>query len=254
MRGNETLLSLVAACLSLLDYFLVNFAGTFSANKLRSTVLASSFQGDGTSINRVLTQLHCFLLYSREPSFFAMGTTASKPASEDGRLEATNTSPAQAPAAQSPPAEAATCPLGFDKKKDAKQPEGSGASSTTTTTTTRGCPVEKEENAEAVASSATATDGGAAACPVKGSEGQISKYLHPHKYNVYSQRVGGSAAGPGPVGGGGAMDPSNNMPSNPNQQPAPGQRKDLSTERVRSSIPKGGEENTWTYPSPQMFW
>ena len=45
------------------------------------------------------------------------------------------------------------------------------------------------------------------------------------------------------------------MPTNPNQQPAPGQSVPLSTERVPSQIPKGGTENeTWTYPSPQMFW
>lgn len=58
-------------------------------------------------------------------------------------------------------------------------------------------------------------------------------------YNVYAQPI----------------DPTNQMPSNPNQQPAPGQQVPLSTERVQSYIPKGGtEQETWTYPSPQMFW
>lgn len=79
----------------------------------------------------------------------------------------------------------------------------------------------------------------------------MAKYLHPHKYNVYSQRIdtdGDSSKGKG------LLDPTNNMPANPNQQPAPGQAKLLSTARVPSTIPKGGEENTWTYPSPQMFW
>ncbi len=57
-------------------------------------------------------------------------------------------------------------------------------------------------------------------------------------YNVYAQPI----------------DPTNQMPANPNQQPAPGQAVPLSTDRVPSNIPKGGTEETWTYPSPQMFW
>lgn len=65
-------------------------------------------------------------------------------------------------------------------------------------------------------------------CPVKHSE-----------YNVYSQPI----------------DPKNNMPKIANQLPAPGQSKELPTERVHSTIPKGGTDNsTWTYPSPQMFY
>ena len=42
------------------------------------------------------------------------------------------------------------------------------------------------------------------------------------------------------------------MPLEPNQLPCPGQRKPLPTERVPSSIPKGGTESTWVFPSPQM--
>lgn len=57
-------------------------------------------------------------------------------------------------------------------------------------------------------------------------------------YNVYSQIV----------------DPSNNMPAKPAQGRAEGQAKDLSTHRVQSTIPKGGMEGTWLYPSPQMFY
>jgi cytochrome c heme-lyase len=57
-------------------------------------------------------------------------------------------------------------------------------------------------------------------------------------YNVYAQPI----------------DPTNQMPANPNQKPAPGQAAPLSTERVASGIPKGGTRETWTYPSPQMFW
>ena len=55
--------------------------------------------------------------------------------------------------------------------------------------------------------------------------------------------------------GASALDPRNNMPSEPNQRRAPGQRSDLSVSRERSSIPKSGADGGyWTYPSPQMFY
>ena len=57
-------------------------------------------------------------------------------------------------------------------------------------------------------------------------------------YNVYAQQI----------------NPDNNMPYNLNQAPAPGQKDVLPTERVVSSIPKGGTDGTWTFPSPQMFY
>lgn len=50
------------------------------------------------------------------------------------------------------------------------------------------------------------------------------------------------------------LDPSNNMPWEPNQRPWAGQRAPLSTQRVASSIPKGGTADSWLYPSPQMFY
>lgn len=56
------------------------------------------------------------------------------------------------------------------------------------------------------------------------------------------------------------LDPTNNMPlSNPdnaarNSLPSKEQTVSLPTERVSSTIPKGGTDGTWTYPSPQMFW
>ena len=56
-------------------------------------------------------------------------------------------------------------------------------------------------------------------------------------YNVYSQ----------------VIDPSNMMPP-PNQAMAPGQAEPLPVERVQSTIPKGGTDGTWLYPSPQMFY
>lgn len=50
------------------------------------------------------------------------------------------------------------------------------------------------------------------------------------------------------------IDPSNMMPP-PNQRPAPDQPFPLSTDRVVSHIPKAGTDNeTWVYPSQQMFW
>ena len=57
-------------------------------------------------------------------------------------------------------------------------------------------------------------------------------------YNVYSQPI----------------NPDNNMPANPNQLPREAQSEPLSTARVKSTIPKGGTDDTWTYPSPQMFY
>lgn len=48
------------------------------------------------------------------------------------------------------------------------------------------------------------------------------------------------------------IDPTNQMPSTANQDPAEGQTGVLTTERVTSSIPKAGTAGTWVYPSPQM--
>jgi cytochrome c heme-lyase len=75
---------------------------------------------------------------------------------------------------------------------------------------------------------------------------------------VYGQRIDLPQA-PGPADplaalrGTDVLDPKNNMPLAPNQQPCPGQRRLLSTERIESNIPKGGTSETWVYPSPQMF-
>lgn len=52
------------------------------------------------------------------------------------------------------------------------------------------------------------------------------------------------------------IDPTNMMPP-PNQRPAPDQPFSLSTDRIKSTIPKvtkDGTAETWTYPSEQMFW
>lgn len=106
-------------------------------------------------------------------------------------------------------------------------------------------PLDEEQVRERTAAHPAASEGG---CPVKhissptpaaasASEGCPVKHT---EYNVYSQPI----------------DPKNNMPSTANQLPSPGQSKSLSTDRVKSSIPKGGtnEGTTWTYPSPQMFY
>jgi cytochrome c heme-lyase len=76
--------------------------------------------------------------------------------------------------------------------------------------------------------------GGAAAAP----DASTSSKARGTVYNVYAQPI----------------DPKNQMPATAAQQPSPGQRAELSTSRVQSSIPKGGTESTWLYPSPQMFW
>jgi cytochrome c heme-lyase len=59
------------------------------------------------------------------------------------------------------------------------------------------------------------------------------------EYNVFAQPI----------------DPKNQMPLNPNQLPSEGQTKPLPTDRVASTIPKGGtDDKTWQYPSEQMFY
>ena len=49
------------------------------------------------------------------------------------------------------------------------------------------------------------------------------------------------------------IDPRNRMEP-PNQRPSPDQPFELPIDRVKSTIPKAGTDETWVYPSPQMFW
>lgn len=49
------------------------------------------------------------------------------------------------------------------------------------------------------------------------------------------------------------IDPLNMMPP-PNQRPSPDQPFELPIERQKSTIPKAGTDQTWVYPSQQMFW
>lgn len=99
------------------------------------------------------------------------------------------------------------------------------------------------------------------ACPVKPNDYENAScpvnYKNPAVYNVYGQRIN-DPNNPMPKGalasitGLDVLDPKNNMPLEPNQLPCPGQRKPLSIDRASSTIPKGGTESTWQYPSPQM--
>ena len=113
-----------------------------------------------------------------------------------------------------------------------------------------GCPVKHRRPAarDPAAEDTPSTAAAVSRCPVKhsstptssgGGASNTNSGRVGQMYNVYSQPI----------------DPTNNMPANPNQLPHPDQTQPLSTERVRSSIPKGGaaDGETWTYPSPQMF-
>lgn len=103
-----------------------------------------------------------------------------------------------------------------------------------------------------------------AVCPAVEERNQQSRcpvpegYRNPAIYNVYGQRVNDPSAqtSANPLAvlkNTDLLDPKNNMPLEPNQQPCPGQRRPLSTQRIQSTIPKGGTDSAWVYPSPQMF-
>lgn len=88
-------------------------------------------------------------------------------------------------------------------------------------------------------------------CPVP------NQYKNPAVYNVYGQRINDPSSAPSAnplqmLRGADVLDPKNNMPLEPNQLPCPGQRAPLPTSRIESTIPKGGTDGTWLYPSPQM--
>lgn len=102
----------------------------------------------------------------------------------------------------------------------------------------------------------------------KGNPQPPKKYKHPHVFDVYGRRIDeeqkpqiGSQVWKMPaflyytrMQAPPEINPANMMPKHANQQPAPGQKDPLSTYRQRSSIPKGGTDDTWMYPSPQMFY
>lgn len=98
------------------------------------------------------------------------------------------------------------------------------------------CPVNHEAR-DAMLAQARAKAGEANSAvqppPVKEEKKEV-----PEVYDVYGTRI----------------DPTNMMPASPNQLPVAGQDAPLPQERVKSSIPKGGTESTWVYPSPQQFY
>ena len=139
-----------------------------------------------------------------------------------------------------------------------------------------GCPVKHSKPAAATSSGCpvkhSPPPSSSSGCPVKHSSSDKNDQQQ-QQYNVYSQPI----------------DPKNQMPAVANQLPSPQQTEALSTERVKSTIPKvstvlsvhisglltakqaktcdspkppsdmyfqGGadEGTTWTYPSPQMFY
>ena len=112
--------------------------------------------------------------------------------------------------------------LSFNQSSDTSEEEVSQIIATSSK-----CPVKQDSTASPPPSSSSSSS----KCPVKGETKQ--------KYNVYSQPI----------------DPTNQMPVNPNQFPHESQNQPLNTGRVKSSIPKGGgsDGETWTYPSEQMF-
>ncbi|CAH0475819.1 unnamed protein product [Peronospora belbahrii] len=89
-----------------------------------------------------------------------------------------------------------------------------------------GCPVQHDKTP-------SVANAMASGCPVT-RNGKEEREV----YNVYNQRI----------------DPTNMMPYNPNQDPNQEQRYPLPQDRVQSTIPKGGTEETWLYPSEQMFY
>ena len=107
-------------------------------------------------------------------------------------------------------------------------------------------PLSEEERAKAMAVSKEGSNGGG--CPVKHNPSPQQQNsgcpvkAHP-EYNVYSQPI----------------DKTNNMPKGAaTQLPNANQTMELPTQRVSSTIPKGGTDesgsSTWTYPSPQQFY
>mmetsp|Transcript_7538 Transcript_7538/g.18828 ORF Transcript_7538/g.18828 Transcript_7538/m.18828 type:complete len:513 (-) Transcript_7538:513-2051(-) len=110
-------------------------------------------------------------------------------------------------------------------------------------------PLSEEERTKAMMAT-NGENGNGGGCPVKHNDpvstpdsgGGCPVQVHP-EYNVYSQPI----------------DKTNNMPKGASTQlPNPSQTIELSTERVSSTIPKGGTNEssaaTWTYPSPQQFY
>merc|ERR1719231_1222118 len=116
------------------------------------------------------------------------------------------------------------CPVKSAPNKPANHPNvGSGLR--------RLCPVKLDDGS---------VESGPGGPPPSSTSSSPSNGPTKQKYNVYSQPI----------------DPKNNMPVHANNLPSFNQTKELPTERKSSTILKGGGDGgeTWTYPSPQMFW
>ena len=106
-----------------------------------------------------------------------------------------------------------------------------------------GCPVCPSARAAMMpqpASGSAKQRAKAAGCPMHNDEEKDDAQAQAKApvYNVYSQKI----------------NPENQMPVNPNNFPAEGQSRSISVVRKHSTIPKGGTQGTWTFPSPQMFY
>lgn len=117
-------------------------------------------------------------------------------------------------------------------------------------------PLSKEQQESAKTQSQSPEDSSSGSCPVRHTPTSASEtggYPVKHEpasnatlkypeYNVYSQPV----------------DKSNHMPKGARtQMPTATQKAEISTDRMKSTIPKGGStenDTTWTYPSPQQFY
>lgn len=131
------------------------------------------------------------------------------------------------------------------------------------------CPVTGTARDKLLSAARTQEPNSGATCSSEGGGGDEKsedrrKYKHPHVYDVYGRRIDQEENRqtsnqvwkmpaflyyPFPQ----QINPANRMPKHPSQQPAPGQKEPLSTHRQQSSIPKGGVQETWLYPSSQMF-
>ena len=160
-----------------------------------------------------------------------MGSAASKESTDNTKITNLQTA-STSESVESDSAENTTssskCPVKFGKStKGLSNPhlsKNNDTSNTNGSSSSSACPVKHNSTNE--------NSNNTSACPVKHSPNQT-------QYNVYSQ----------------PLDPKNNMPVVANQLPSAQQKEELSTERKQSSIPKGGtDSDTWTYPSPQMFY
>ncbi|VDM54813.1 unnamed protein product [Angiostrongylus costaricensis] len=86
-----------------------------------------------------------------------------------------------------------------------------------------------------------------------GAENSKADLLEAERIKHARRTMAAAGCGECPMDGD-SINPMNNELEHPNQKPAPDQPFPLPLIREKSSIPKAGTNDTWTYPSPQMFW